>query len=84
MYLTLHNSTMVVLHSTRLYITLPWLKFTLLDCINLPWIFCNLLVLYITLPWLYFTPLDSTLLYNGSTSFYITLPWLYINLLDST
>jgi len=59
---------MALLHSSWLYITLPWLYSSLLDC---TW-------LYITLPWLYFTLLYSTLLYHGSTSLYITLPWLHI------
>ena len=31
LYKTLHFSTMAQLHSTRLYITLPWLNFPLLD-----------------------------------------------------
>ena len=86
LYLTLHYSTMPLLHpiynstafydgSSSLYLTvlpLPWLYFT--------W-------LYITQTWFYFTVIESTLLYHGSTSPYLTLlplPWLYFTLLDST
>ena len=31
LYLTLHTSTLALLHTTWLYITVPWLYFTLLD-----------------------------------------------------
>ena len=31
LYFTLHYSTMAILKSTRLYIDLPWLYFTVLD-----------------------------------------------------
>ena len=93
-YLTLHYSTMVLLHSTWTLLLCPLLDstrlYTLLD--SLPWLYFTLLRLYITLPWLYFTLLDSlhystmallhsTRLYIHSTMalFYFTLLWLYIH-----
>ena len=85
---------MALLHSTLLYISLPWVYFTLLYStmallhsyllyIILPWLYFTLhysTLLLITLPWLYFTLLDSRLLYRGSTLLYIILPWLYLTL----
>ena len=56
----LHYSTVVQLQSTWLYITLPWLYFTLLDCT----------LLYHGSTSVYFT------LYHGSTSVYFTLATL--------
>ena len=58
-----------------IYITLPWLYFTLLDSTLLRATMALLdpAQLYITLPWLYFTPLDSALLYHDSTLLYFTL-----------
>ena len=83
-YFSLHKSTMVLLHSIRLYITLPRLYFSLQDCTllyhgstsiyyTLHYSTLDLLHstrLYITIPWLYFTLLDSTLVYHGSSSLY--------------
>ena len=82
--LTLHNSTMALLHTSRLYITLPLLYFTLLYSTSLYHDSTQLYLTihnstmtllhstkhYITLTLLYFTLLDSTWLYNGSTSLY--------------
>ena len=72
---------MAILLSTSLYITLPWLYFTLLDSKSL--YLCSTYhvstSLYLTLhnsntiPFLYFALLDSTPLYHGSTSLYIAL-----------
>ena len=98
LYVTLQNSTMVYfslldyiqlytmakLHSTWLYITLPWLYFTLLDSASIYHCSTSLYYtlhystmalfhttwLYITLPCLYFTLLYCTSLYHGSTSLY--------------
>jgi len=61
---------MALLHSTKIYITLPWLYFTLLDSTFLYHGSTSLYRLYITVPWLYFTLLDSTLLYHDCTSLY--------------
>ena len=89
LYQTQYWCPIVLLHSTRLYVTLAWLYFTLQDSIHY-----STMALIITL-------LDSTLLYHGSTSMYqtlhystmallhstrlyITLVWLYFTLLDST
>ena len=78
---------MAVLDSTRIYITLPWLYFTLLDSTlvnhrstslyytlhyyTMPPLHTN--GLYVTLTCLYFTVLDSTLPYHGTTLLYYTL-----------
>jgi len=81
LYVTLHFSTMDLLHSTWLYTTLPWLYFTLLDPTLLyhgstsfyfTLHYCTKFLLhstllYIDLPWLYFTLLDSALHYQGFT-----------------
>ena len=89
---------MALLHYTSLYITLPWLNFTLLDSrllydgstslyLILDYSTIALLHsnwLYNTLPWLYFILLDSTSLYHGSTSLYLTLHFFTIALLHST
>ena len=64
---------------TFLYVTLPWLYFTLLHSTLL---YQGCTWLHIILPWFCLTLLDSTL--YGSTLLYITLPWLYLTLLDST
>ena len=87
LYFILHYSTMALLHSTLLYITLPWLYSTLhystllyhgctsfkviLDYSTMALVQSTLFE--ITQPWLYFTLLDSTLYYNGSTSLYFIL-----------
>ena len=68
---------MALLHSTLLYISLPWVYFTLLYSTMA---LLHSYLLYIILPWLYFTLLDSRLLYRGSTLLYIILPWLYLTL----
>ena len=87
LHLTLHYSTMVLLHSIRLYITRPWLYFTLLDSTLLyrcfdptslyTWIYITLLYsstsLHLTLHY-------STIDVLHSTWLYITLPWLFLNL----
>ena len=84
---------MALLHSTRLYITLPWLYFTLLDStllfLGLTMALLHSTRLNFTIPWLYFTLLDSMNVYHSSTSLYLTLnnssmdllhsTWLYIN-----
>ena len=78
---------MALLHYIWLYITLPWLYFTLLDStlhyhgstslyVTLRYTTMALLdstSLYIIVPWLIFTLLDSPLLYHGSTSLYTSL-----------
>ena len=62
-----HYSTMTLLNSTLLYITVPWLYFTLFySTIAL----LHSSLLYISLQWLYFTLLYSTLLFHSSTSLY--------------
>ena len=83
----LHSITLYEMdlhHSTRHYITLPWLYFTLLDStllhnestslyLTLHYSTMALLHstgLYIPLPWINFTLLDSTLLHHVSTSLY--------------
>ena len=88
LYLTLHYSIMALLDSIQLYITSPWLYFTLLD-ITLP--YNGFTLLCIILPWLYFSLpclciilIDSTLLYHLSTSFYLTLHFSTMILLHST
>ena len=83
---------MIVLDSTWLSYTLPWLYLALLDSTTLyhgsTWLCLTLLHsimallsyawLYYTLPWLYLALLDpSTTLYHGST-------WLCLTLLHST
>ena len=89
---------MALLHSSRLYITLPWLYFTLLDSTLLNH---GSTSLYKTLHYSSMAQLHFAYLYHGSTSLYstlhkstmallhstslyITLPWLYFNLLNST
>ena len=62
--LTLHNSTMPLLHCTWLYITLPWLYFTLLDSTAL------YLTLHNLTTSLYLTLLCSIQHDHGSTSFH--------------
>ena len=62
------------LHSTRLYIRLPWLYFTLLDST----------LLYNGSTSIYYTLYYSTMALLQSPRLYITLPWLYFTLLDST
>ena len=84
LYLTLHYTTLSVLHSTWLYITLPFLYSTLLDST-----YTTLSVLhstwhYITIPWLYSTLLDSTLHDSGSTPLYLTLHYSTVAILHST
>jgi len=75
---------MAQLHPTSLYITLPWLCFTLLySTLSL----LDSTSLYTTLPWL--AVLDSTLLYHCSTQLYLTLhnstmAVLYLTLYYST
>ena len=66
---------MDLLHTTRLYITLPLLYFTLLDCTLL---YNDSTSLYIALPWLYVTLHYSTRGILHSTSLYINLPWIYL------
>ena len=75
---------MALLHSTLIYINLPWLYFILL--------YSKLIyhgstsfyfTLYLTLPCLYFTLLYSTSLYHGSTSLYFTLHYPTVALLHS-
>ena len=71
---------MILLHTSWLYITLPWLYFTLLDS--------TLVYLYFTLDFSTLALLDSTNFYHGSTSLNLTLQistmallhatWLYI------
>ena len=72
LYLTPHYCTLALLHSTWLYLTLPWLYFNILA-----WF-------YITLTCLYFTLVYTTLLYHSSylTKHYSTLGLL--TLFDST
>ena len=65
---------MALLHSTRLFINLPWLYFTLLD---------STLLYHGSTP-LYLTIHNTTLALLHSTRLYITLPWLYFILLDFT
>ena len=86
---------MILLHTSWLYITLPWLYFTLLDS--------TLVYLYFTLDFSTLALLDSTNFYHGSTSLNLTLQistmallhatwlyislsyiWLYFTVLDST
>ena len=100
LYMTLHYSTMSLLHSTWLYITLPCLYYTLL---SLPWFYFILLYsislhhgstsFYLTLPYSTLALLQSTfstLLYHGPTSHYLTLHLyhgstsLYLTLHSST
>ena len=83
--------SMVLLHSTWLYITLPWLYFTLYLTPHYPTIgILDYPRLNVTIPWLYltlhystialyFTLLKSTLMYHGSTSLYSyhSSTWLY-------
>ena len=76
---------MALLHSTRLYVTLPLLLPHSTRLLKLLYHGSTSLYyrLYITLLWLHLTLLDSTLLYHGSTSIYITWPcltWIYITL----
>jgi len=70
---TLLYSTIVLLHST-------WLYITLLDSMLLYHTSTSFYLTlhystwhYVTLPYLYFVLLDSTLLYIGSTSLHLTL-----------
>ena len=79
LYLTLHYSTIALLHSASFHIILPWLYLTLLDSI----------LLYFDFTLLEPTLLhhDSTLVYHGSTSLYLNLhhsTLLILILLDST
>jgi len=80
LYVILHYSTVVHLHSTGLYITLPWLYFTLLDSTLL---YHGWISLYFTLSYSTMALLHSrwfyTLLNRGSTSLTwlnVPLPWL--------
>ena len=89
LYLTLHYSV---------YITLPWLFFTLHDSALLYHgstslymiLQCSTMALlhitwpYITLPWFHFILLYSKLLYCGSLSLYFTLHYPTMALLHST
>ena len=74
---TIHGSTLLSIllwhGSTSLYITLPWLYFTILDS---KWLYHGSTWLYLTLP-------DSTMTLLHCTSLYISLPWFYLPLLDS-
>ena len=82
LYLILHHSS---LHSTWVYIALPWLYLTLLDSTLL---YYGSTWPYNTLPWLYtsfyLTLHCSTMALLHATLLYIALPWLYFTLLDST
>ena len=90
----LHYSTIALLHSTSLYITLPWLYLTPLDPTLLyhgaTSLYLTLQIstirsstwLCIALPWLYFTLDFSTLALLHSTWLYISLPWLYFTFLN--
>ena len=83
-YLTVHNSTMTLLHSPCLHITL-WFYFTpLYSTLLYIGSILHSTSLHIILPWLYFILLDSTLLYHGSTSLYFTLHYSTMALLHST
>ena len=88
LYMTIEISTMTLLHTTWLYISLPWIYLTLyLTLYYSTMARLHSTSLCITMPWLYFTLLDPTLLYHGSTPFYWLykfLSWLYFMLLDST
>ena len=61
---------MDVLHSTRLYILLPWLYFSLLDST----------LLHHGSTSLYWTLNHSTAALLHSTRLFVTLPWLYFTL----
>ena len=63
---------MAQLHSSRLYITLRWYYFTLLDS----------RLLYHDFTSLYLTLHYSTMALIHSTRLYMTLSWLYFTLLD--
>jgi len=65
---------MALLHSSTLYITLPWLYFTVLDST----------LHYHDSPSLYWILHFSTNALLHSTRLYITLPWCYFNLHCST
>ena len=93
--LTLLLSTMALLHSTFLYITLPWLYFTLLESTSLYHRSTSLYLslhystmalhlsslLNISLPWLYFTQLFLPWLYmHYSTMVLLNSTWLYSTL----
>ena len=93
--LSVYWITMGLHHSTWLYITRPWLHFTLLDStflfqgstslyLTLHYSTMALLhstSLYLTLQW---APLDSTLLYHGSPSFHLSVHCSTLSLLHST
>jgi len=75
---------MALLHSTRLYITLPWHYFILLDSTLL---YHGSTSLYWTLHYSTMAVLHSTRLYITLTWLYFTLhalPYLYLTVLDST
>ena len=59
-YCTPQYSTMAELHSTLLYINVPWL-YIIANYSTMGLLHSTLL--YTTLPWLYITLLDSTVLY---------------------
>ena len=71
---------MALLHSTLLYISLPWLFFILVySRLLYHMALVHSTLFYITPPLLYLTLLDSTLIYNGSTSLYYILHCLNFN-----
>ena len=74
-FILLHHSIIALLDSTRLYIILPWLYFTLLDSIIFSTkVLLHFTCLYFTLPWFLVhnnSLLDSTSLYHGSTSLHL-------------
>ena len=74
MYLTLHYSTLALLHTTLFHIILLWMYFTLLDSA----------LLYIGSTSFYFTPHNSTMAVLHSTLFYYSSTSLYLNLYYST
>ena len=99
LYQTQYWGPIALLHSTRLYVTLAWLYFTLQDSIHYSTValiitlldlhYCTMAQpqctrLYITLPWLYFTLLDSILLQYGYTSLYQILHYCTMALLNFT
>ena len=71
----LHSITSLYHGSTWLYLTLPWLHFSLLDTIIFSTkVLLHFTCLYFTLPWLLVhnnSLLDSTSLYHGSTSLHL-------------
>ena len=68
---------MALLHSTRLYITLPWLYFTLhcsiMAICQTTFLDQGCTSLYMNLPWLYLTLHEPKSLYHVSTTRYLSL-----------